>query len=157
MLLDGWKESAKYVGPIIPPVQRMKRAYLTVLSAGLATFAVVYVLNAYLAHIGLPSAATFLDDFILSFLVALLVLSLEMHHRKELSRQAEKVAMMQQIATMRQMNHHVRNALQVIGYVALQTTDHDMASKLTQAMQRIEWALRGDLPEEEHQRTKDGN
>src|SRR5271157_1143133 len=149
MLLDDWKENVKHVGPIVPPVQRMERAYLTTLSAGLATFAAVYVVNAYLAHIGLPSAATFLDDFILSFLVALFVLSLEMHHRKELISQAEK------IATMQQMNHHVRNALQVIGYVALHTTDHDMASKLTQAVQRIELALRGGLPEEEHQVRKD--
>ncbi|HME31248.1 MAG TPA: hypothetical protein VKG65_00700 [Terriglobales bacterium] len=155
MLLDDWKENVKHVGPIVPPVQRMERAYLTTLSAGLATFAVVYVVNAYLAHIGLPSAATFLDDFILSFLVALFVLSLEMHHRKELISQAEKIAMMQQIATLQQMNHHVRNALQVIGYVALHTTDHDMASKLTQAVQRIELALRGGLPEEEHQVRKD--
>ena len=96
MLLDGWKESAKRVGSIAPPVQRVERAYLTALSAGVAAF---------------------------------LVLSLELHHRKELGRQAEKVAMMQQIATLQQMNHHVRNALQVIGYVALHTTDQNMQSK----------------------------
>ena len=63
--------------------------------------------------------------------------------------------MMQQIATMQQMNHHVRNALQVISYVALHATDPDMQSKLTQAIQRIEWTLREDLPEEEHQSRKD--
>ena len=149
MLPNGWKENAKRVDPIAAPVQRMERAYLTALSAGLGTFAVVWVVNAYFAHIGLASAATFLDDFILGSLVALLVLTLELHHRKKLIYQAEKVAMMQQIATMQQMNHNVRNALQVIDYVAFNTADHDMASKLTQAMQRIEWALRGDLPEEE--------
>jgi hypothetical protein len=155
MLLDGWKESAKRVGPIAPPVQRVERAYLTALSAGVATFALVYVVDAYLARIGFSSTATFLDDFILGSLAAFLVLSLELHHRKELSRQAEKVAMMQQIATLQQMNHHVRNALQVIGYIALHTTDQNMQSKLTQAMQRIEWSLRGGLPEKDQPSRKD--
>ena len=152
MLLDGWKDSAKRVGPIVVPIQHVKSAYLTALGAGLVMFAAVYVVSAYLAHIHLPNAATLLDDFILGFLAAVcLVLSLQLHNRRELSRQAEKIAMMQR------MNHHVRNALQVISYVALQTTDHDMQSKLTQAIQRIERALREDLPEEEHQSPKERN
>lgn len=41
-----------------------------------------------------------------------------------------------------EMNHHVRNALQLISYSAYQTHDQEAIAAMHQGSERIEWALR---------------
>jgi hypothetical protein len=121
---------------------RPRRVLLLPLVAGIATFATVYTLDAFLAYIKLPAEATFLDDTLLAILVALLVISLELDHAKELRAQQHKIAVMQE------MNHHIRNALQSISYLTFNIKDQEVNAKLQEAMARIEWALREVLPSE---------
>jgi len=119
------------------------RVYLSALCSGLVTVAVVYTLDAFLASIGLHAEATIVDDVLLGCLVAVLVLSLELQYAKELRRKQRKIAMLQE------MNHHVRNALQIILYANAHITDKEAAAKVAEAIQRIEWALREILPDED--------
>ncbi len=58
-------------------------------------------------------------------------------------RHAETQQRMQVIAD---MNHHVRNALQVISYWGMQEADRDQLRFIGDAVERIEWALRDVLP-----------
>jgi hypothetical protein len=116
------------------------RAYLPAIAAGLLTFAAVYGIDAFLARIKLPAEATILDDILLGILVAVLVIVIQ--RQTELRRQRHK------LAVMKEMNHHIRNALQTIIYVSSDMSDRDAGDKVKDAAKRIEWALREVLPAE---------
>jgi hypothetical protein len=52
----------------------------------------------------------------------------------------------QRVERIVEMNHHVRNALQVIAYWSLADRDRKDVELIRQAVDRIEWALREILP-----------
>jgi hypothetical protein len=55
----------------------------------------------------------------------------------------------ERLHTISEMNHHIRNALQVISFYSGKDKDeHTMAAALDQAVNRIEWALSEVLPAE---------
>jgi uncharacterized membrane protein YccC len=116
------------------------RAYLPAIAAGVATFAAVYGIDAFLARIELPAEATIFDDTLLGILVAVLVIVVQ--RQTELRRQQHK------LAVMKEMNHHIRNALQIIVYTTSNANDRDGVDKVRDAAKRIEWALREVLPAE---------
>jgi hypothetical protein len=53
------------------------------------------------------------------------------------------------------MNHHVRNALQVVIYAASAHKDDDLAEQVREAVRRIDWALKEVLPELNERHTED--
>ena len=118
------------------------RIYLSAFAAGLVTAAVVHGIDAYLAHLKLPSDATILDDVLIGTMVAVLVFLLELHHQKEMVQEQRK------IAVVREMNHHVRNALQAIVLATSTASDREIMNKVQEATERIEWTLREILPSE---------
>ena len=52
----------------------------------------------------------------------------------------------QRIAVIANMNHHVRNALQVISFHAYTTVDKEQLEAVKESMERIQWALKEVLP-----------
>jgi signal transduction histidine kinase len=50
--------------------------------------------------------------------------------------------LMQRLEVIADMNHHVRNDLQVIQYSAYMTKDKEHIQRIEQSLGRIEWALR---------------
>ena len=52
----------------------------------------------------------------------------------------------QRMRVIAEMNHHVRNALQVISYWGVQERDRQQLRFIHEAVDRIEWALRDVLP-----------
>lgn len=114
-----------------------RRAYLRSAVSGLGAFFALYIIaHQVLTRFGLRAETSFLDDFLMGSLVAVLVIALEAQHELEI--RAEK----QRAATIVQLNHHIRNALQTIVYVNSVNPNSDDASRVSQATQRIEWALR---------------
>jgi two-component sensor histidine kinase len=67
----------------------------------------------------------------------LLVFFYERRQRQEIIRKLEMI---------RQMNHHVRNSLQVIATAASISEQQELAKAIHSAVGRIEWALREVLP-----------
>jgi hypothetical protein len=62
-------------------------------------------------------------------------------------RAAEKQRLWEQrLQKLADMNHHVRNALQVLAYYATQTEDSRAAKLIKESIQRIEWTLIEVLP-----------
>jgi hypothetical protein len=53
----------------------------------------------------------------------------------------------QRLQIVAEMNHHIRNALQVINYVSLAQTHAESVELIRDSAERIEWALREVLPE----------
>ena len=119
------------------------RVYLFAGAAGAATFAAVYWINWFLARVNLHADATLLDDTILGILVAVMVIGIQ--------RQSEFREHRHKIAVITEMNHHIRNALQIIIYISFKASslDKDEADLLRDAAKRIEWALREVLPAEQ--------
>jgi hypothetical protein len=66
--------------------------------------------------------------------------------RLQVEQRNEWLAMQKRYRVIGEMNHHVRNALQVIAYSPYCQLE-DNAAKIGQAVQRIEWVLREVLPE----------
>lgn len=52
----------------------------------------------------------------------------------------------QQLRTIAEMNHHIRNALQVIAYASAAGDQKQSVELIGQSVERIEWALREVLP-----------
>ena len=52
----------------------------------------------------------------------------------------------QKIAVIADMNHHVRNALQVISFHAYTSADKEQLEAVRESMERIQWALKEVLP-----------
>ena len=70
-----------------------------------------------------------------------LVLAQQLRHERELERN-QKV-----LGVIAEMNHHTRNALQVIiGRSALSIADANAIAEIREAVKRIEWSLREVLP-----------
>ena len=63
-----------------------------------------------------------------------------------LIQRARHIETKQRMEVIGEMNHHVRNALQVISYWGVQERDRQQLRFIHEAVDRIEWALRDVLP-----------
>jgi signal transduction histidine kinase len=55
-------------------------------------------------------------------------------------------ALYERLQLIAELNHHIRNALQVIVYFAQNAKDRESAERLRDSIERIQWALREVLP-----------
>ena len=118
-----------------------RRKFAISLLAGLGTFLAVYLIDVALAHAGIHAETTRLDDGLLGLMVAALVFILERQRELDVRRRQQSAAVIDE------MNHHIRNALQIIVTRAnLSIHDIPELSQLTNAVDRIDWALREILP-----------
>jgi hypothetical protein len=109
--------------------------------SGLAMMVAVDLVDRWFVAVGLHAETTRIDDVLLGLVAAALVLLIQRQQDRELRRQRQSAAVIEQ------MNHHIRNALQVI--VSRATLDHEAKPELQQineAVARIDWALREILP-----------
>jgi hypothetical protein len=67
-------------------------------------------------------------------------------YRYELQRKQEQDAVRERMQVISEMNHHVRNALQVITFFGAQQKDRDSVALIRDSVERIEWTLREVLP-----------
>jgi len=86
-------------------------------------------------HVGSWSVAI-ADDALVGIAAGLLVFLYERRQRQN---------MIEKLEMIRLMNHHVRNSLQVIS-LAPTVPQEELANKVRDAVERIEWALREVLP-----------
>ena len=110
--------------------------------SGVAMMVAVDLVDRWLATLGLHAETTRIDDILLGLVAAALAFLLQRQQVRELLRQRQSAIVIEQ------MNHHIRNALQVI--VARASLDHEAKPELRQindAVARIDWALREILPQ----------
>jgi hypothetical protein len=110
-------------------------------SSAVVTFVAMLLIDWVFARFGLRREETLVDNFLLSALVFGLVLTQQWQHEKELER-SRRV-----LRVVAEMNHHTRNALQVIvSRSTLSIADSNAISEIREAVKRIEWSLREVLP-----------
>jgi len=109
--------------------------------SAIVIFGAVYWIDAWFFRHGLRRDATLLDNFLLSGLVLALGIVQQLRHERELRRQR------QLMGVIADMNHHTRNALQVIvSRSVLSIADSAAIGDIQQAVRRIDWCLREILP-----------
>ncbi|MFB3915902.1 MAG: hypothetical protein ACE14M_04195 [Terriglobales bacterium] len=110
---------------------------------GAAAFVLTTVLDWFLLRMERwhPLAATAMSNTIFAVLVILLTWELLRYNQQ---RQAQVV---HRLETINEMNHHIRNALQVISF-NLRPSAHNASdlAEINQALNRVQWALREILP-----------
>jgi len=120
-------------GPKIPSLFR--RVGLSFL-LGFALFVLGALLQGVLGRRSLTHISIYVDDLVLGVVAGLVVFFYEQRRHK---------AMLEKIAVISAMNHHVRNALQAISYSPY-TEQAKQIQLIQQSVNRIQWALREVLP-----------
>lgn len=103
---------------------------------GFCLFVLGALLQDVLGKQGLTGLRLYVDDLVLGILAGLLVFAYEQRRHK---------ALLEKIAVISAMNHHVRNALQAISY-APYTEQAKQIQLIQQSVARIQWALQEVLP-----------
>ena len=121
----------------------MKTNYLHSFLAGLVMFGAVFLVEHILSEAGILGSGTVLDDVLLGLFAAIGLFFLLRHldTARELRRRQHYALLIAEL------NHHVRNALQVIISRA-DLAIHGLAEleDIIGAVNRIDWALREILP-----------
>jgi len=121
-------------------VLRHSTPVLLGLTAALVFFAIDDFLDHLMLRLTSPNVALEISDAITAILIGALVAQVVLLYRQ---RQQQAQARVQRIA---EMNHHVRNALQVITYWSLAEKEKRQVELVQDAVNRIQWALREVLP-----------
>src|SRR3954464_9513718 len=115
-------------------------------SAALVFFAIDDFLDHLMLRLTSANVALEISDAITAILIGALVAQLVLLYQQ---RQQQAQARLQRIA---EMNHHVRNALQVIAYWSLADKEMKQVEMVQDAVNRIQWALREILPRDDDYR-----
>lgn len=103
---------------------------------GFLVFSLGGALAAWLTLRNVHGWLAFADDILMGIVAGLLVLVYERWRQRDLEKKLQII---------RLMNHHVRNALQIISY---SLEGSEQSSAVREAVTRIEWALQEVLPGE---------
>ena len=123
------------------PASNYPRKLLFTAFAVLVTFLTCGIIDVVFAHYHVLRKATYIYNFLLAGLAGAFVFALETYHERETRRLHELADLVEQ------MNHHIRNALQVITYANLSHNDASAAQGVRDSISRIEWVLRDVLCE----------
>ena len=104
---------------------------------GLLVLAFLVLTDQVSAHYGLKESQRVLDDIGGAIIAAVLVYRIEYDHTKYLN---------EKLKTIELMNHHVRNALQVIIDSVYVHGHGQQLAEIQDSVKRINWALREILP-----------
>lgn len=126
---------------------RVKRAWRHKLLVVIAGFAVAaFVVTELMHHLLVPDLGPYRERIMAEGGSALILgmLAAKLLHNAYKARQ-HALARLQVIA---ELNHHVRNALEVISLSAYITRDEEAIRRIMEGVNRIDWALREILPQE---------
>jgi hypothetical protein len=91
----------------------------------------------FAGRVGLEHDLLYLNDLIAAAFIGLLIFLYEMRRKRR---------MQDRLQIIEQMNHHVRNALQLISLSSHANERDEHLRMVAQAVERIDWALREILP-----------
>ncbi len=121
---------------------KIRRLWLAVALVALISFSFGLLLDVLLIHargMSQLQAAAILDA-VFALIVAALFYKLVIYDRERRTKVVER------LETIDLMNHHIRNALQVISFNTHSQTNGAELAEIDRAMNRIQWALREILP-----------
>jgi hypothetical protein len=127
-----------------PYPHKSRHAWILPLKSVALGFCVFFLGSAFAAWLTLHNVhgyLAFADNFVAGIAAGLMVLLCERWRQHEIDKK---------LRTIRLMNHHVRNALQIISAAPCSVDGAEQPTRCQDAVRRIEWALREVLPGETH-------
>jgi hypothetical protein len=122
-------------------IERPTTKLLFCLAVGSIAGSIGLVLDILLLSRGMPKLGILLlSNLITGALAGTLLL------RLKIWRMEKRRVIEDRLSTIADMNHHVRNALAVVAYYGTEGANATRAQLVSQAVKRIEWALREILP-----------
>ena len=118
---------------------RIFRPGTQALVSGLVVLVFLIFADQVSVYFGLTGSQRVIDDICGAIIAAVLVY---WNERRRVRYLVEK------LSTIELLNHHVRNALQVITYSAYRQGNDEQVAEIQHAVSRIDWALREILPGE---------
>ena len=119
------------------------RNVLVALAAGCGGFIALWAVEKILVAGGIAPRRTYLDELLVGMMAALLALALETHHQAEMRR------IRQAAQLMGQLNHYIRNSLQVILSCSTMSPGPASQEAIRSSVRRIEWVLNKIVKESE--------
>ena len=117
------------------------RIVLYAVIAGLVMFVIGVGMDSMVVREGETRLLAFaLSDGLAAAVAGVLVYRLLKYEQERRERLRHKLAVISD------MNHHVRNALQVISFHAYSNADREQLEAIKESMERIQWALKEILP-----------
>ncbi len=135
--------------PHLPPQPWVYRAkpwqvYLMAAGVGVFVYAVSMTIDFALYHSGAPPVPMFsISDGLAALIAALFALKVVQHSAER------RRAVIERLEMIAEMNHHIRNALEVIQLSAHTTRDEAAIAMVNEAVERVEWALKEILESKE--------
>jgi ABC-type multidrug transport system fused ATPase/permease subunit len=142
-LIGGEQPAGRRSDSVFPPIQHP--VVLALLFAA-AAFALMTTLDWFLVRqeFWRPLTMSVISNLIFGVVLFLLMLRLVQYSRKQ------RRQVLQRLEIIDEMNHHIRNALQVISFNVRPTARNDFEmGEMKQAVERIHWTLREILPKVE--------
>ncbi len=127
---------------MIPTPRKSHRTWILPLKSvafGVCVFFLGSALAAWLTLHNVHGFLAFVDNLAAGIAAGVVVLLYERWRQREVDRKLQ---------TIRLMNHHVRNALQIISAASYSADGTEQPASIRDAVRRIEWALREVLPGE---------
>lgn len=100
-----------------------------------------FIFDRVLVREGVPRTDILIESNLLTGIVAAVFYAYLSRYEVE-----RRKLVQQRLRTIADMNHHIRNALQVITYAASSQKRDDSVEMIRSSVERIEWALREVLP-----------
>ena len=117
------------------------RILLYSIIAGAVMFIIGVGMDMMVVHEGETRLFAFaISDALAAAVAGILVYRL-LHYERE-----RRERLRQKLAVISDVNHHVRNALQVISFHAYSNADREQIEAIKESMERIQWALKEILP-----------
>lgn len=127
--------------PLPAPPLSYRKIFALTLFAALVVFTVNAGLDWVLIHERESRIATVeVSDVLAAIIAGGLVFRLLQYERER------RRLIRQRVETIADMNHHIRNALQVISSTAYSAADQQQLAAIRESVGRIQWALREILP-----------
>jgi hypothetical protein len=117
------------------------RLFLSCSGVLLLVAAVGFIFDYLLVKEGFRRVDILLESNVLTGIVAAVFFYYLSNYQRERRRMVQ-----QQLRTIAEMNHHIRNALQIITYAASTQRHEDSVELVRTSVERIEWSLREVLP-----------
>jgi hypothetical protein len=111
------------------------RRLLAGVAAGCGGFLAMWLITKILVASHMSLENTYLDEFLVGLLIAFLVVAIEVYHEARLRR------IRQAAQLMGQLNHYIRNSLQVILYSSSMPPSEVSQEAIRASVYRIQWVL----------------
>lgn len=121
-------------------INSIRASLFTALIIAIGVFTVATIADVLVMDLAANRVWALADHAALGLFVGAIILAYDQRRRRDLHRK---------LSSIHEINHHIRNQLEVIAYSAWATHDQQLVTRIQKSIQHIDWALREILGRED--------